>query len=500
MQFYMRKSHHPPRNSVRPCVVLSSLSWFDFNDSDFDAYETLFGMYFYAPNAAPIKIGNVKILKKDKRLTKDYMDEEFINLSDDFCSLGQELSYYKKLSKLQLGYGKEILHALKDIATNEKVERDFYSEKGFKYSLLRFSEAEKAFKQANQYFGKKKINNNFKFTFQSQLDYATAPHKINFDFNQDKDLPFRINVLIGKNGTGKTQILSRLANVVSGYKQEQGEFEPSRPLFSKVIAISYSAFDNFEKPHQDNSLKRDPLDSLYAVENNRTLFSYVYCGLQGNKGVYTVEQLKENLRSSYKIIEGKNRKQQWKKILSEIIENEHINVIEEIEKGNFDVSISSGQGIILSTLTDVIAHIEEDSILLFDEPEIHLHPNAISNLLRMFYVLLNEFKSYAIISTHSPIIIQETPSKYVHVFKRFNNTPSVIKLELECFGESLNNIVKETFGVKNSESNYKYWLKKMSEKMSYEEVLNKFDNNLSFNAMTFLNILYKSKGDTRLDD
>ena len=48
--------------------------------------------------------------------------------------------------------------------------------------------------------------------------------------------------------------------------------------------------------------------------------------------------------------------------------------------------------------------------LLFDEPELHLHQNATANTMRMFYRLLEEFNSYAIIATHSPLIIQEIPS------------------------------------------------------------------------------------------
>lgn len=57
---------------------------------------------------------------------------------------------------------------------------------------------------------------------------------------------------------------------------------------------------------------------------------------------------------------------------------------------------SSGQQILICTITELIANIENESIILFDEPEIHLHPNAIANMVRMFYRLLDEFNSYAI--------------------------------------------------------------------------------------------------------
>ena len=64
-----------------------------------------------------------------------------------------------------------------------------------------------------------------------------------------------------------------------------------------------------------------------------------------------------------------------------------------------------GQYILLCTMTEVIATIEKESLLLFDEPELHLHPNAVANTLRMLYKLLEEYDSYAIFATHSPLIV-----------------------------------------------------------------------------------------------
>ncbi|MBG9716485.1 AAA family ATPase [Bacillus cereus] len=483
MIFYVKDTYAKPEEAQFPCVVLVTDNW----DDNF-RFETLFYFNFYDENGLHKHIGRVKIYKENCAVTRNVIKKKFRRLGEQYCSLGQDMDFYKNIKDLGSQVSKELLLAINDVVINKEVCEKFRYDDGFINSLLRFSEAEKAFNEAKQYFGEPKKEKNFSFNFTTRLEYANIDHSIDFDFNLDKHLPYRINVLIGKNGTGKTQILSRLANSLSGYKSSQSRFFPSRPLFSKVITISYSAFDKFEKPHQNE------VNEINNWENSKRVFSYVYCGIQGRNGVYTIEDLERNLQTSYSKVKEKKRTKQWRNVMEQIIEKEHMDILDEIETGNFNVFLSSGQNIILSTITDVISNIEEDSLLLFDEPELHLHPNAMSNLMRMFYVLLEEFESYAIISTHSPLIIQETPSQYVHMLKRIGNTPSVNKLELESFGENLSNITHHTFGVRNGESNYKFWLEKMTEEMTYDEVLEKFNQNLSFNAMTFLNIVYKRKG------
>jgi len=485
LNFYVEKWSSLPSNTKLPCVLLVTDNWNDYG------FETTFEAIYYDAYRHETNIGIIKILHIDTNTTRGVIPHCFTRLDECYCSLGIDISYYKNLCNLGHATSKQILAGLNDTATNRIIRERFTNHKGFKESLLRNSESEKALNEAGEYFGQQKRNNVFNFTFSTLLSNASTQHIINFDFLKDKFLPYRINVLIGKNGTGKTQVLSKLANALSGYgHKEQGFFTPTRPLFSKVIAISYSAFDKFEKPHQEPTD-----DSLVAQLNGeKTSFSFVYCGIQGPNGVYKPDEIVENFTQSFIKVQELGRTEKWRKVLEQIIEPEHAYILEHIQQGRFDIDMSSGQSVIMSTITEVIAHITNESILLFDEPELHLHPNAMSNLIRMFYVLLEEFNSYAIVSTHSPIIIQETPSKFVTVLERFNDTPFVRKLGLECFGENIGSITNETFGVKNIESNYKGWLEKMARDMSYDEVLEKFQNNLSFNAMTYLNILYKNNG------
>lgn len=126
---------------------------------------------------------------------------------------------------------------------------------------------------------------------------------------------------------------------------------------------------------------------------------------------------------------------------------------------------------------------------MIDEPEIHLHPNAISSFMRMLNKLLENFNSFAIISTHSPIVLQEIPAKYVRVFD--NNVFYETRLWEECFGDNISKIITNVFNVRPDESNYKaFLLEKKEEGLTKEEIEELFDNKLSINAELYLNLLY----------
>ncbi|WP_163529270.1 ATP-dependent nuclease [Halobacillus ihumii] len=452
-----------------PSVVLSNDNWNDNN------YYTLFKLFYFDENKNEFNIGEVKILHEESKSTR--LEKHFKTLTSAYCSLGQDISYYEKLRALGKEVALDILKNLNDAAINPSIYDEFKDNEGFTDSLIRFSQAEKALREANNLYFDVKIEKILNFDFTYKLPSAIKPHEFRFDFEADKHLPYRINAIIGKNGTGKTQILSKIAALISGYeKNKEQNFHPKRPSFSKVIAISYSAFDEFDRPSS----------------NDRT-FSYEYCGIRDDTNtLMTSDEIKNKIKNTINVVLDKAREDVWYKVLEEIIEQEHRHVLYELIDGK-DVSLSSGQSLIIMTMTEVIANIEEESLLLFDEPETHLHPNALANLIRMFNRLLLEFNSFAILSTHSPIITQEIPANYINVVERIENTPIVRKLPIESFGENISTITNDIFDVRSTESNYKSWFKKMAEVMSYEEILNVFNNSLSYNAMTYLNTLYKEE-------
>jgi predicted ATP-dependent endonuclease of OLD family len=93
--------------------------------------------------------------------------------------------------------------------------------------------------------------------------------------------------------------------------------------------------------------------------------------------------------------------------------------------------------------------------VLFDEPETHLHPNAVANLFNVLTDLLRENESYALIATHSPIVLQEIPRKRVLVLSRDGDVTTSANLEAESFGESLSALTRHVFETNEIENLYK---------------------------------------------
>lgn len=80
------------------------------------------------------------------------------------------------------------------------------------------------------------------------------------------------------------------------------------------------------------------------------------------------------------------------------------------------------------------------------------------------------------------------------VLERIENTPNVRPLDIESFGENLSTITERIFHTISHDEYYREFLKKLSEKMSYDELTQIFADNslpLSFNAKIYLQSLYK---------
>ena len=481
MDIKLINSTWPPNNGdYRSTIVLNYDNWNDYS------YRTSFGMYFCDEDSEVHEIGPLKIYcyNNDEARTNDYskhtresIGPRITQLEALYCSLGQNLSYYRNLKDFLPNDYWDVLKRLNDIAIFEELKDRFIHEHGVQSSLLRFSGAEKALDEAkNIITDQGSIDKDISFSYRVSVPYSEMPVILNFDFWKTDVFPYRINALIGKNGAGKTQILSRLANSLSGFtdNREIGSFMKKRPPIDRVMSISYSAFDSFRKPPEE-------------MNEGRTVFSYVYCGIQSEHGTLSLDQLKKNLKNAYMQVKVRQRDAIWLDVLSVLMEAEHQRTVELIAAEQFeDVNLSSGQQILIRTITELIANIENESIILFDEPEIHLHPNAISNILRMFYKLLEEFNSYAIFSTHSPLILQEIPSRYIQILDRTDDILTVRRPDIECFGNSINNIIQNVFDVTDHESNFKSVLSSLSQRKTYQEIIDAFEGRLGLNALIYL--------------
>ncbi len=453
-------SHSTPEKFPSFTLVFNS-DWSDYS------YMTIFSLFFYRNFDDFVYVGDTKITNGISRQVTNEMPSSFFTLSNNYCSLGQEYSFYEKL-KIAVGSNfQSVLLALKDAAFFPDINDKFEKNSIFIKSLIRTDTAERVLRQVRHKIYGYDLTKlyNFKYTFTPK--YSKDSLEVDFQFDKSEIIPTRIYAIIGKNGTGKTQLITQIPLDIS-YKKDD-YFVPRPPLFSKVIAVSYSIFDDFEIPSKTSS------------------FNYIYCGLQeiidGKKEILTSKKQSLRFHKTWKKIKELKRMKRWRRILLNFLDLELVDkfIVEDVETDDLSVSLdefnkvknklSSGQKITLYIISEIIAHIRLDSLILFDEPETHLHPNAVSQLMNVIYKLIEEFESYCIITTHSPLVIQEFLSKNVFILEREENIPSIRKIGVESFGENLTVLTEEVFGNREIKNHYEKVIDALVSKgHTYEEI------------------------------
>jgi ABC-type multidrug transport system ATPase subunit len=465
IKFYVvNENSEKLKNQLKPYFTLR------FNDGWNDySFKTEFCLELHKEDSI-VKIGMVKITNSDESEIINTLPDAFYDLTEGFCSLGQEYEYYENLKKEVGDHFESVLFALKDAAFHSDIHDKFEQNEVFKTSLIRYDEAEQLLRSVKYKIYGFDLDNlySFKYTFSPKYATTTTSVDINFNFNDNKNLANRIFGVIGKNGTGKTQLITSLPLDISNDRSEC--FVPKTPAFSKVIAVSYSIFDDFEIPKKTAT------------------FNYKYCGLLDEKReLLTQRQQLLRFHKACEDIQEKKRVSKWRKILSSFLDIEILNkfAIEDkdqwnettytVDRAGFNKikkNLSSGQNILIYIITEIISNIRRDSLLLFDEPETHLHPNAISQLMDVIYELVNEFQSYCIIATHSPLIVQELLSKNVHIIEKNENCISARHPSIESFGQNLTVLTEEIFGNNSIEKRYKKIINQMVLKnKNYDEIV-----------------------------
>lgn len=475
-------NHHSDKY---PYFYLESNNWDDYGS------KTTFKLFYYTDAYNYVSFGELKITNGINDKTLEVIDEKFTSLNDTFCSLGQSEDYYVKLQKSFKQKMESVLFALKDSAYFISINDKFSSNSIYKYSLIRYDEIEQLSRNVKFLLEGINIDNKYNFTYSFAPNYSETPVKIDFTFNSTLDFSDRIFALIGKNGAGKTQLITSLPVDISESKEEA--FSPHIPIFSKIIAVSYSVFDSFKKP--DKSINK--------------AFNYIFCGLLNeNKTFPSKEDKIQKLIEASRSIKHHVRVEKWYNVLSNFLDKDILNdlfIINqsvlgfgddagiEIDETKFTQIIdklSSGQSIILEIMTKIIANIRYDSLILFDEPETHLHPNAISQLISSIYELVESFDSYCVVATHSPIIIQNIFGKNVYVMEKDNDIPFLRKVGVESFGENLTVLTEDVFSNREINKHYKVILDKMIIRYSdYDTILQRIEREnlpLSLNAKIYL--------------
>lgn len=475
-----RASLHVTPNVFPSFVLVFNNQWNDYG------VMSEFALFYYAETGTPRYIGDIKIMTFDQEPIDETIPKRFKILGEKYCSIGQTQNFYFNLKDAIDKKLESVLWALRNAAFFPEIRQRFEKKKQFKGSLIRYNDVERTTRTIKHEIYGHDLTKLYQFKYDFKPAYAENTEEIEFNFENTGELPTRVYAVIGKNGTGKTQLISSLPLNIARKKTQL--IKPKIPLFSKIISVSYSAFDKFEIPKK--------------TEN----FNYVYCGLRKNdKRLFTEIESQRRFNLACDEVEKFELVKQWREILSNFLQEELLNqmvlaVDEEtvsVGKPTFKIDrkihegkLSSGQKIMLYIITEIVANIYFDSLILFDEPETHLHPNAISQLINTIQSLVEEFQSYCIITTHSPIIVREILSKNVYVIERHLDYFELNKIDLESFGENLGTLTEKVFGTQEVPKHYKKVVRRLYERgKTFDEIVQLLEVDqvpLSLNLMLFI--------------
>jgi ATPase subunit of ABC transporter with duplicated ATPase domains len=161
----------------------------------------------------------------------------------------------------------------------------------------------------------------------------------------------------------------------------------------------------------------------------------------------------------------------------------------KVSKSAFE-ALSAGQKQTILSLLDILCFIERESIILYDEPENHLHPGLLSSNIILLNKILDKFKSYAIITTHSPIVLQNVPSRSVYKIIKIDDEILFDNIDMECFGDTLSAITERILGLDEPEYDYHHILSELTDNHNFEQILDLFDGKLSLKATMYLASLF----------
>lgn len=244
------------------------------------------------------------------------------------------------------------------------------------------------------------------------------------------------------------------------------------------------------------------------LKKDGELFGYVYCGLrvhtdgkaQAAEQAYrlrTPAEIEAEFISALGRVREADRLQHLLEALKPLLRDASFQRIgltrlytdrDDETIGALFRDLSSGHKFVLKVVTELTAHISgaEPTLVLIDEPETHLHPPLLAAFLRSVRACLETFDGYAIIATHSPVVLQETPARYVHVLRRSADQNSVVSPSIETFGESIGVITQEVFNLDDGSTDWHETLKTLARRNTLKEIEEAFARKLGFSARSYV--------------
>ncbi|MFI5690068.1 AAA family ATPase [Streptomyces sp. NPDC051636] len=261
------------------------------------------------------------------------------------------------------------------------------------------------------------------------MDTTAPERRLSFSVTPHSQPPNNIHVLIGRNGVGKTTLLGKIAEAVVNPDAQAGEVgeiiwsRDSSGAFTNVVSVTFSAFDPAQERTEaqvgdderhpelkgwdpDKDLPGDQPPPAAPVEPT---VSYTYVGLakidalgRPTRERKSYDDLSKEFSKSVEEVAAAGRIGRWTAALDVLSSDPHFyespihhfarslqdrrNFLEQDGKRAREIfsRLSAGHAIVLLTITRLVETVAEQSLVLMDEPEAHLHPPLLASLVRAY--------------------------------------------------------------------------------------------------------------------
>jgi energy-coupling factor transporter ATP-binding protein EcfA2 len=436
-----------------------------------------------------------------------------------FFTMLPDMESYRRIVQL-LGpeEARSILTALNDVVAAEAYGtpptwlKPATSNEVFRRAFLRNSESYFAWKNAApvlrglEFEEVRKVSDGLKVVF--QLEGRPMPHALTFRFETDETvLPKRFAVIIGKNGVGKSQTLGHIVNAALAQTTGLTDSYGRRPSLNRLLAFSSSsaaasAFPGDRRKRPKIWYKRFLLNHPGQGRNRQSSSDLVLQLARRKEYIAGTLRYELFLKALTAIDDWKSLALRQRRGFGEPVSlqtlhlggedalvlrsgsiNERMEVVRCVGRRTYP--LSSGELSFLRFAAQASLYIENGSLLLFDEPETHLHPNFISRFVAILDSLLEETGSIAIIATHSAYFVREAFEDQVLVLRTLpDGTPHAQPPTLKTFGANVGAISYFVFGEDEPSRLAKEVERKISDQSkSWAEVFEKYKDELSLEVL-----------------
>ncbi|WP_345638624.1 AAA family ATPase [Streptomyces thinghirensis] len=466
-------------------------SWDDYG------HVTTFELYVRKDDGRLLQVGFVRIAHTDMQTDPDFratasrMPSQFETLPAGYFSLAHQDTYYELLNTLPEPVRRDVLTSLRDVAYQPELIPEVEHLTVFRQSLTRDTDRTELQRLRDIASGRQRILP-YEWSYTAPaMDPDSDPPTLEFRAEPGSRPSTNLHALIGRNGVGKSHLLRDLARRVTA-----GEIEVSRSAntgdLTNCVAVSFSPFDKLydQQPAGPTALPFTYI-GLQILEDDPVEASQGEPPRPRVRLKEETELAMEFVKSFYTCRIGA-RGQRWQQAIDTLsysasgFLDEHRNRIETLIRSDNDeyvvdtlldifFSLSSGHRIALLIVTRLIETVTEKTLVLIDEPEIHLHPPLLSALIRTLTDLLTDRNGMAVVATHSPVVLQEIPASCVYKLRRYGNVLTAEHPERETYGENVGELTHEAFGLEVAATGYHATLADLvAQDLSYEEIVAEF--------------------------